>query len=39
MGQLYQWVSKYNHSINKGEITVREAVKEFLQNPITEPYW
>jgi len=39
MGQLYQWVSKYNHSIKKGEITVREAVKEFLQNPITEPYW
>lgn len=39
MGQLYQWVVKYNDPIKNGEITVEAAAKEFLQNPITEPYW
>ena len=39
MGQLYQWVTKYNTPIKKGEITVKQACEEFLENPITEPYW
>jgi predicted phosphodiesterase len=39
MGQLYQWVAKYNKPIKNGEITVEAATREFLQNPITEPYW
>lgn len=39
MGQLYQWVSKYNDLIKSGEITVQAATEEFLENPITEPYW
>ena len=25
--------------IKNGEITVEAAAKEFLENPITEPYW
>lgn len=39
MGQLYQWVAKYNTPVKNGEITVEAAAKEFLENPITEPYW
>ena len=39
IGQLYQWVVKYNQPIEQGEISVAEAVREFLKNPITEPYW
>lgn len=39
MGQLYQWVMKYNSPIKKGEMSVKQAVEEFLKNPITEPYW
>ena len=39
MGQLYQWVAKYNLPIKEGKITVEEAVKEFIVNPITTPYW
>jgi hypothetical protein len=39
MGQLYQWVAKYNSPIKTGEISVKDACKEFLENPITEPYW
>jgi putative phosphoesterase len=39
MGQLYQWVAKYNEPCKKGEISVEAAAKEFLKNPITQPYW
>jgi putative phosphoesterase len=39
IGQLFQWVAIYNQPIKKGEITVKKAVKEFLKNPITKPYW
>lgn len=39
MGQLYQWVAKYNTPVKNGDITVEEATKEFLKNPIKEPYW
>ena len=39
LGQLYQWVSKFYRPIKNGEITVEEAAKEFLKNPITKPYW
>ncbi len=39
MGQLYQWVEKYLQPIQDGEITVEEAANEFLENPITQPYW
>lgn len=39
LGQLYQWVSKYNYLIKNGDITVEESAKEFIKNPITKPYW
>lgn len=39
LGQLYQWVSKYISPIKKGEITVADAAKKFLKNPVTKPYW
>lgn len=39
MGQLFQWVAKYNQQVLNGEISVEEATKDFLQNPIVEPYW
>jgi putative phosphoesterase len=39
LGQLYQWTSEYNDPILKGETTVEAAVKDFLQSPITKPYW
>ncbi|MFN2151711.1 MAG: metallophosphoesterase family protein [Anaerolineales bacterium] len=39
MGQLYQWVAKYNQPILRGQISLEQAVQEFLEHPITEPYW
>jgi predicted phosphodiesterase len=39
MSQLYPWTEKYNLPILTGQITIEEATKEFLQNPITRPYW
>jgi putative phosphoesterase len=39
MSQLYPWTQKYNLPVQKGEITVEEATKEFLENPINRPYW
>jgi len=39
MGQLYPWVAKYNTAIKNGLITVEAATEEFLENPVTEPYW
>ena len=39
LGQLYQWVSEYFSPIKNGEITVEEATKQFLENPVTKPYW
>ena len=30
---------KYNNEIKKGEITVEEAVNDFIKNPVTKPYW
>jgi putative phosphoesterase len=38
-GQLFQWVSKYFSPIKNGEITVADATKKFLRNPVTKPYW
>jgi putative phosphoesterase len=39
MGQLYQWAEKYSQPIKQGSITIEQAAREFLKNPITEPYW
>jgi len=39
MGQLYQWVEKYSQLIKQGKISIEQATHEFLENPITEPYW
>ena len=39
LGQLYQWVTQYLSPIKSGEITVAEATKKFLNNPVTKPYW
>ena len=39
LGQLYQWVSEYYSPIKNGEISVAEATKKYLKNPVTQPYW
>jgi predicted phosphodiesterase len=39
LSQLYQWVSRYSPQVEGGTITVAEAVEDFLENPITQPYW
>lgn len=39
LSQLYQWVSRYSQAVETGQITVSEAVAEFLEAPITQPYW
>lgn len=39
MGQLYQWVEKYSQPIQEGQISIEHAAQEFLENPITQPYW
>lgn len=39
MSQLYPWTKKYNLPIQSDQITVEEATQEFLNNPITQPYW
>jgi len=39
LGQLYQWTMKYSQPILNGEITVEQATTEFLEDPITKPYW
>ena len=39
IGQLYQWVAKYNDPIKNGEISVAKATEEFLKNPVKKPYW
>jgi predicted phosphodiesterase len=39
MSQLYPWTERYNLPIQAGQITVEEATREFLENPITQPYW
>lgn len=39
LGQLYRWVTIYDQLIKAGKITVEESVKEFMIDPITEPYW
>jgi len=39
MSQLYPWTAKYNSPVQKGQITVEAATREFLKNPITQPYW
>ena len=39
LGQLYEWVGRYNQAILQYKISVAQATQNFLQNPITEPYW
>jgi predicted phosphodiesterase len=39
LGQLYQWVEKYSWPIKQGNITIEQATRDFLENPISEPYW
>ena len=39
LSQLYLWTSKYNQAIQRGEIAVEQAAQEFLEKPITKPYW
>jgi len=39
LGQLYQWVEKYSRPIKQGRITIEQATQDFLENPISEPYW
>jgi putative phosphoesterase len=39
LSQLYLWTYKYTQPIQRGEITVERATREFLEEPITQPYW
>ena len=39
LSQLYQWVMRYSQPVQNGEISVEQAVFDFLQDPITTPYW
>ena len=39
MSQLYPWTTKYNQPVQSGLISVEKATREFLENPITQPYW
>jgi hypothetical protein len=37
--QLYQWTRRYTTPILDGKISVEEATKDFLLDPIFKPYW
>jgi len=39
MSQLYPWTEKYNLPVQRGEITVEAAAREFLEHPVLRPYW
>jgi len=39
LGQLYQWVYKYYPLIKNQDISVALSVKEFLDHPVSNPYW
>jgi putative phosphoesterase len=39
LSQLWHWSEKYSHPVLEKKITVAESTQEFLQDPITKPYW
>ncbi len=39
LSQLYLWVEKYNQAVQRGEISVEAATRQFLEAPVTKPYW
>lgn len=39
LSQLYCWTEKYHNAVLKGEISMEESVRRYLQEPITHPYW
>lgn len=39
LSQLYPWMVRYRDPVLNGEISLEDAVREFLQQPIERPYW
>ncbi|MBM3144579.1 MAG: metallophosphoesterase family protein [Chloroflexi bacterium] len=39
LSQLYQWMSCYMDAVLDEEISVEQAVEEYLKAPMIQPYW
>jgi len=39
LSQLYPWMERYRDAVLNGEISVEQAVSEFLERPVKQPYW
>jgi hypothetical protein len=39
LSQLYPWMERYRDAVLNGEISVEQAVSEFLVRPVKQPYW
>ncbi len=39
LSQLYCWTNTYFNAVLHEEISVEDSVREYMQHPITRPYW